>query len=248
LKNYPKRNAILLIDGAGSHTGAANKKYPNLVIKILPPNTTSHIQPLDAGIIHSVKAHYKKNLVLRTLQQYDKDLPIQLIDIKQALDYFSAAWKNVTPETIKNCWRKTEILPLDVQMTLAQDKEVKQLQTSSEMAELINIFNVRCSTKEELIDERQVLEFFDCDASEPTEAELPDEQLVLDVLEDSNIHMPPPSDDEEEDVVDVTEEKIPNISLAEAITRLTELRKFYERLSGQKGWGLQVEAMKENDT
>ena len=36
-----------------------NIKLTNIKLIYLPPNTTAHLQPMDAGIIHSFKSKYK---------------------------------------------------------------------------------------------------------------------------------------------------------------------------------------------
>ena len=79
----------------------------------LPPNTTSHLQPLDAGIIKSFKAHYKRNYCRHILKLFEegKDINKEKVNIKNAIDYLADAWENVTDETIFNCWVKTGILP-----------------------------------------------------------------------------------------------------------------------------------------
>jgi hypothetical protein len=58
------RKIILLIDNAGCHSPIQFESFSNVTVKFLPPNMTSMIQPLDAGIINAVKARYRKKLVL----------------------------------------------------------------------------------------------------------------------------------------------------------------------------------------
>ena len=58
------RNIILLIDNAGCHSPIQFDSFSNVTVKFLPPNMTSVIQPLDAGIINAVKARYRKKLVM----------------------------------------------------------------------------------------------------------------------------------------------------------------------------------------
>jgi hypothetical protein len=53
------RKVLLIIDNAPSHL-FNKEKYPNLDIEFLPPNTTSKLQPLDAGIIAAFKQHYRR--------------------------------------------------------------------------------------------------------------------------------------------------------------------------------------------
>ena len=50
------RNIILLVDNAPTHTLYETTHVTNITIEFLPPNTTSHLQPCDQGIINSFKA------------------------------------------------------------------------------------------------------------------------------------------------------------------------------------------------
>ena len=47
--------ALLIIDNAPGHP--TDLTHPNVQVVILPPNTTSIIQPLDQGIISTFKAY-----------------------------------------------------------------------------------------------------------------------------------------------------------------------------------------------
>lgn len=56
---------------------AQSKKAPNLTnieLVYLPPNTTAHLQPMDAGIIHSFKAKYKQEFCKHVIQQFDSGI------------------------------------------------------------------------------------------------------------------------------------------------------------------------------
>ena len=49
-------------------------KLTNIELIYLPPNTTAHLQPMDAGIIHSFKAKYKREFCRHLIQQFDKGI------------------------------------------------------------------------------------------------------------------------------------------------------------------------------
>ena len=84
-------------------------------VEFLPPNTTTALQPYDAGIIYSFKCHYKRFFIKNRIDAYD-DLQNSIVqeladyNIYDALLNAAEAWSMVSPETITNCWRKTNIL------------------------------------------------------------------------------------------------------------------------------------------
>lgn len=50
-----KRNIILLVDNAPTHSLTEDLQLTNVRVHHFPPNVTAHLQPCDAGIIHSFK-------------------------------------------------------------------------------------------------------------------------------------------------------------------------------------------------
>ena len=89
------KNILLLLDNAPSHPNyeeISDLNLTNIVIKYLPANTTSICQPADAGIINSLKAHYKRLLRERTIAAME-------------IDHTEMAYKFVTSETISNCFQ-----------------------------------------------------------------------------------------------------------------------------------------------
>ena len=58
---FKNRKVALLLDNAPSHKTSATLNNVELIF--IPPNMTCHLLPLDAGIIHSLKSAYRKNIV-----------------------------------------------------------------------------------------------------------------------------------------------------------------------------------------
>lgn len=112
------RKIVLLLDNAPVHLilDETQEKLDSIVVKFLPPNTTTVLQPCDAGIIHSFKCHYKRLFVQNRINAYDNvqdGIVEELADynIYDALQNSAEAWSMVSPQTISNCWKKTGILP-----------------------------------------------------------------------------------------------------------------------------------------
>ena len=57
----PGRKVVLLLDNCSAHGTVANlPSFSNVRIIFLPPNTTCKIQPMDAGIIATMKKRYRQ--------------------------------------------------------------------------------------------------------------------------------------------------------------------------------------------
>jgi hypothetical protein len=110
------RKVILLLDNASVHKIAPGNEPANITVRFLPPNTTSVLQPADAGVIHSFKAQYRKLFVQHQLRLFDdivennSENNIGQYNIRHAIYNVANAWNNVTQQTIQNCWRKTGII------------------------------------------------------------------------------------------------------------------------------------------
>lgn len=67
-----KTKVILFLDNVSSHSSCMVGKYSNTnVVFLHKTNTTSHLQPLDGGIIKNLKAHYRKLTVKHKLSKTD---------------------------------------------------------------------------------------------------------------------------------------------------------------------------------
>lgn len=77
----------------------------NVKLVLLFPNTTSHLQLLDAGI-RNAKYHFKSLLVhhvLAKLERKDGELNISVLDV---IRFFTVSWDCVSPTTLVNWFAK----------------------------------------------------------------------------------------------------------------------------------------------
>ena len=63
-----KCKILLLLDNCGVYPDV---QLRNVKLVFLLPNTTSRLQPCDAGIIATLKAHYRKRLMRHILREMD---------------------------------------------------------------------------------------------------------------------------------------------------------------------------------
>src|SRR3954468_4162028 len=100
------RKVLLLIDNCPAHP-KDHAVLQNTHIHFLPPNMTSKLQPCDAGIIRSLKGHYRCKLNKTMLAMMEENtFDIKNIDILTAIQMVVDAWiNNVTAQTITNCFR-----------------------------------------------------------------------------------------------------------------------------------------------
>ena len=108
----PDRKVLLLLDDCGSHV-ISGLKLKNTEIKFLPPNATSKLQPLDAGIIRSFKTKYRQNYVRYLLSELEKTLLVQpKLQLIDAIRYVVQSWNEVSAKTITHCWNRKKLVKL----------------------------------------------------------------------------------------------------------------------------------------
>lgn len=170
------RNILMIVDNCSAHI--VNVRLTNVRLEYLPPNCTSVLQPLDQGIIRSVKAHFRKRLVQRVL------INLQLkqstvINVRQAAEMLTGAWWSVTSTTIKNCWKKAGLMQGHEQ---SQDAEQPQNAVQAEEGNPGELW----SELTELLDVDSVSfdDYVLCDEATMTSAELTTEDIVQSIRDD----------------------------------------------------------------
>ncbi|XP_070377297.1 tigger transposable element-derived protein 6-like [Dermacentor albipictus] len=97
-----KRKVCLLIDNCSAHN-VEDVQLQSVEVRFFPPNCTALIQPLDQGIINSVKSAYRQRLIQRLVLNIDTGRAIE-VDLYMAVQMVSAAWTATSRSIIYNCF------------------------------------------------------------------------------------------------------------------------------------------------
>ncbi|GFO24925.1 tigger transposable element-derived protein [Plakobranchus ocellatus] len=104
------RSVAMVVDNCPAHPQLVDLKAIKLIF--LPPNTKSHLQPCDQGIINSFKHHYRTQVVRKYLDHIKDKMPTTKTSISTVAENFNIsiidalydmrfAWEKVTEKTIK---------------------------------------------------------------------------------------------------------------------------------------------------
>ena len=162
---FEDRKVILFLDNATCHPESMIGKFSQIKIVFLPKNTTSRLQPLDAGIIRNFKFKYRKRLVNYELSRIREDTSatqiVKGVDVIMAIRWLQEAWKEVTNLTIKNYFEKCGIKGDDELIEGQEDDDlefealVRELTTDISAAEYAN-FDENVQASEPMINEFEI--------------------------------------------------------------------------------------------
>ena len=106
------RKIALIIDICTAYPHVEQLNSIELIF--LPPNTTSHTQPMDQGIIRALKAKYRSLAVRKLIAALEKKNPVPTISILSAMTMLEKAWNAVSNKTFTNCFKKAGISEIEV--------------------------------------------------------------------------------------------------------------------------------------
>ncbi len=140
------RYIVLLMDNAGCHPHELKEKYSNIKIIFLPPNTTSHLQPLDLGIIQNFKVFYRKLFLRFVLSKIDQTTEtasqlVQSVNVLQAIRWVAQAWDSVKEETVMKCFWKAGVTRTDFSVVGRQFENEDPFADMEEQEELQALVN-----------------------------------------------------------------------------------------------------------
>jgi hypothetical protein len=99
-----KRKILLLIDNCTPHNEPP--KLDNIRVEYFPPNCTAVFQPLDQGIIRTVKSRYRTFLLRQILCDLEKNIQ-RKCNVKEAIEWICGVWDDISQSIITNCWKHT---------------------------------------------------------------------------------------------------------------------------------------------
>ena len=102
-----KKKVAFIIDNCPAYRTIDNPKSIELIF--LPPNTTSKLQPIDQGVIRSLKAYYKALELQKLVMAINKEKDLPVFSILDAVKLLDLAWQKVKSSTIVNCFSKAGI-------------------------------------------------------------------------------------------------------------------------------------------
>uniref|UniRef100_A0AAV1UP45 HTH CENPB-type domain-containing protein n=1 Tax=Peronospora matthiolae TaxID=2874970 RepID=A0AAV1UP45_9STRA len=136
------RKILLLMDNAPSHI-VADLELTNITVQVLPPNTTSKVQPMDAGIIAAFKRHYGR---LHLQNAFDRDergeTNLYKVDQLTAMRWSLAAWSEISSATIANCFRHTGLMDGPALPTVEEQRVEQDLVSALERLPLRNPMSI----------------------------------------------------------------------------------------------------------
>ena len=87
----------------------------------LTPNTTSKTQPMDQGVIHSLNAKYRNNVVQKIIQSVEIKKTLPKISLLQRMHKLVSAWDALSMQTIVNCFWKSGLSTESQETAITED-------------------------------------------------------------------------------------------------------------------------------
>ena len=157
-----KRKILLLHDNVSSHSPDLVDSFSNVKVVFLPVNTTSRLQPLDAGVIKNFKVHYRRHLLAYALSRINEvssgnaSAICKSVSVLDAIPWIKHAWEDVSPTTIANCFHHCGAIPKEGEEDQADpfaDLEDSQDADMARLSELVTQLTPGITAEQYLQDE-----------------------------------------------------------------------------------------------
>ncbi|PNF43064.1 Jerky protein homolog-like [Cryptotermes secundus] len=212
--------AVLLIDNAPSHPNESLLRSDdgNIFVKYFPANVTALIQPMDQGVISSMKRIYRSNLLQKYIDE-GNDLTCfwKSFSVLDAIYEISTAWDTVKPSVLKNSWKK--LMPFITN----EDDEIHGFTGFSENEIAIKLTKVANQVHGgEEVNEENIREWFNCDSCEPGFEMLSSDEIV------TSMGVQPEEREESENEEEVDSVASKKVSHGAALNHLESLLDYLE--------------------
>lgn len=188
------RKILLLVDNCPSHPEV---KLHNIMLHFFPPNVTSVLQPMDQGVIWSLKQIYRKQILIKIMETPESTNINKSITILDAVNLLSLSWDEVSAQTIRNCFCHAGISKTVANTAIMESDPEDDLP----LAELIRI--------NKLMFLKDFEEFVNVDNNVAVREELPDTDLANQSLQEAEVEvMEQDQDDDIEEPAVTTEEAL----------------------------------------
>jgi len=192
----------------------------------LPPNTTAWLQPLDAGIIRSLKAGYRRRFVQYMVDYYEKHgEAAPKLDILQVIYLVAEAWDELPSSVVFHCWQKVGLVEsLDCNIYSSYDEYIGHIRTATQVS-ILSLLDTSCNSEQV---NTLANDFLDYDEEAGDEDARPEDISLTDIVDHLDLENHHVSDsDHDPDISDITSSE--TISIALENTYLTEITKLLER-------------------
>lgn len=104
-----REKAVLLLDFPAAHPAEEllSSDDGRIIVKYLPPNVTSLIQPMSQGVLTTVKRYYRAGLIQKYMDGgNDPKTFWKNLTVLDAIYEASRAWNQIRSNTITRAWKK----------------------------------------------------------------------------------------------------------------------------------------------
>ena len=129
------RKITMIVDNCHAHPNVEGLQAVQLIF--LRPNTTSKLQPVDQGVIRSLKAKYRSAVVKLYINRIESGQELPKISILDEMKFLVQARNRVTKDFVQNCFKRAGISK-DAQAVEEIDDPFKSLQSDLDELRLLD--------------------------------------------------------------------------------------------------------------
>lgn len=211
--------AVLLIDNAPTHPAAESLVKGDITVKYLPPNVTSLIQPMDQGVLETIKRVYRRHMLGQIIEGDGQGVVdiLKSFNVKTVLYMVSESWEQVGRSTLIKSWKKLwpNVCDLPENQIKPVEKETENEVQPQELLGMIKDVN-GCSE----VDINDIESWLEAD-NDGGYGNLTDDQIIATCC-DHNSDNKDDTDEENPDNLEI-------ISHAQAANNLDELMLYFEQ-------------------